>query len=200
MDFEFSDEQRQLRDSVRTFLAKEYPFDRLRALKRSAAGWDPAVWRGLAELGVLALNVPSSLGGLGYGPVETLALMDACGPSLMLEPVLTSAVIATALLCEFENAAPAADLLREMGRGDRVSSVAHFEPGTNFETGWVETRAAARGEAYVLNGHKAAVLHAGLADVLLVSGRAPRAKRRIPEASACFWCPVRRPDSSLRST
>ena len=67
MDFEFSDEQRQLHDAVQGFLAKEYSFDRLRAVKRSASGWDPAVWRGLAELGVPAINVPASLGGLATG-------------------------------------------------------------------------------------------------------------------------------------
>jgi alkylation response protein AidB-like acyl-CoA dehydrogenase len=171
MDFEFSDEQRQLRDTVESFLAKEYSFDRLRAIKRSEAGWDPAVWRGLAELGVLALNVPAPLGGLGYGPIETLALMNVCGPSLLLEPVLSSAVIATALLREFETVAGAAGLLRAMGQGERISTVAHFEPGANFDTRWVETRASLRGETYHLDGRKAVVLHAGLADVLLVSAR-----------------------------
>ena len=90
MNFDFSDEQQQLREAIEQFLDKEYPFERLRAAKGSAAAWDPAVWQGLAELGVTAINVPSSLGGLGYGPMETLVLMGACGPSLLLEPVLTS--------------------------------------------------------------------------------------------------------------
>src|ERR1700733_9088693 len=117
MDFEFSDEQRQLREAVEGFAAKEYSFEHLRSVKRSGAGWDPAVWRGLAELGVTALNVPTSLGGLGYGPTETLALMDACGPSLFLEPILTSAVVATALLRQYETSASAAELLRAMATG-----------------------------------------------------------------------------------
>ena len=116
MDFEFSDEQRQLREAVEAFAAKEYTFERLRAIKRSGAGWDPAVWRGLAELGVTALNVPASLGGLGYGPTETLALMDACGPSLLLEPILTSAVIATALLRHYERDAGARRAASRPGR------------------------------------------------------------------------------------
>jgi hypothetical protein len=171
MDFEFSEEQRQLRDAVEGFLGKEYAFERLRAIKRSGAGWDPAVWRGLADLGVLALNVPAALGGLGYGPTETLALMDACGPSLLLEPLLSSAVIATALLREYQGAAGAADLLRGMGQGERICTVAHFEPGARFDVRWVETRASLQGETYHLDGHKAVVLHAGLADMLLVSAR-----------------------------
>jgi alkylation response protein AidB-like acyl-CoA dehydrogenase len=171
MDFEFSDEQRQLHDAVRSFLAKEHPFERLLAIKRSGSGWDPGVWRGLAELGVPAINVPIALGGLGYGPQETLALMDACGPTLLQEPVLSSAVIATALLNEFANAAPAADMLRSMARGECIAAVAHFEPDARFDTRWVATRARPDGESYRLDGHKAVVLHAGLADTLLVSAR-----------------------------
>ncbi len=171
MDFDFSDEQRQLRDAVLSFLAKEHPFERMLAVKRSGSGWDPEVWRGLAELGVPAINVPSTLGGLGYGPQETLALMDACGPTLLQEPVLSSAVIATALLNEFAGEAPAADVLRSMARGERIAAVAHFEPGARFDPAWVGTRARRDGEIYRLDGHKAVVLHAGLADTLLVSAR-----------------------------
>ncbi len=171
MDFEFSDEQRQLHDAVAAFLAKEYSFDHLRAIKRSGLGSDPAVWRGLAELGVTAINVPQAQGGLGYGPLETLSLMDACGPSLLLEPVLSSAVIATALLAEYTSAAPAADLLRAMARGERIATLAHFEPGAPFDAHLVCTRAIPDAGGYRLDGHKAVVPHAGMADTLLVSAR-----------------------------
>jgi alkylation response protein AidB-like acyl-CoA dehydrogenase len=171
MDFEFSDDQRQLHDSVEGFLAKEYAFDRLQAIKRSGSGRDPTVWRGLAELGVPAINVPAEQGGLGYGPLETLALMDACGPSLLLEPILSSAVIATALLREYATEASAADLLSAMASGERIATVAHFEPEARFDTRWVAARARPAGAGYRLDGHKAVVLHAGLADTLLVSAR-----------------------------
>jgi alkylation response protein AidB-like acyl-CoA dehydrogenase len=171
MDFEFSDEQRQLREAVESFAAKEYSFDHLRAVKRSGAGWDPAVWCGLADLGVTALNVPASLGGLGYGPTETLALMDGCGPGLLLEPILTSAVIATEMLRQYEKSVAAAELMRAMAAGDRIAALAHFEPRSRFDAAWVETRAAAAGDGFRLDGHKAVVAHAGLADVLIASAR-----------------------------
>jgi alkylation response protein AidB-like acyl-CoA dehydrogenase len=196
MDFEFSDEQRQLREAVQAFLAKEYTFDHLRAIKRSGKGWDPAVWRGLAELGVPAVNVPESLGGLGYGPTETLALMDACGSSLLLEPVLASAVIATALLREHQSAAPAAELLRAMARGERIATVAHFEPGARFDTRWVETRARRAGEDYLLDGRKAVVLQAGLADTLLVSARTAGAAGD-PDGISLFLVPRTAPGLTL---
>jgi alkylation response protein AidB-like acyl-CoA dehydrogenase len=171
MDFEFSDEQRQLREAVLAFLAKEYTFDRYKAIKRSASGWDPSVWRGLAELGVLAINVPAALDGLDYGPLETLALMDACGPSLLLEPVLSSAVIATAALRGFAGVAAAAELLRGLAHGERIATLAHFEPEARFETRCVSTRARPQGASYRLDGHKAVVPHATAADTLLVSAR-----------------------------
>src|SRR5277367_1891120 len=98
MDFEFSEEQQQLHDTVDRYLSEQYKFDRFRAISASAAGWDRAAWKGLAELGVLAINVPVAQGGLGFGPLETLAMMGAFGRSLLLEPFLSSAVIATAAL------------------------------------------------------------------------------------------------------
>jgi alkylation response protein AidB-like acyl-CoA dehydrogenase len=195
VNFDFSDEQQQLRQAVEQFLAKEYPFERLRIAKSSAA-WDPAVWRGLAALGVTAINVPSSLGGLGYGPMETLVLMGACGPSLLLEPVLTSAVIATVLLREFEHAEPAAELLRAMAGGGRIAAVAHFEPGTRYDSRRVDTRARRAGEGYRLDGRKSVVLHAGLADTLLVSARA-RGDGGDPEGVSLFLVPRAMPGLRL---
>jgi len=86
--------RRQLHDVVERYLSEQYGFDRYQSINRSAAGWDPLVWRGLAELGVLGMTVPVAQGGLGFGPLETLAMMGDCGRSLLLEPVLSSAVIA----------------------------------------------------------------------------------------------------------
>jgi len=170
MNFEFSDEQQQLQDTVSRYLTDQYAFDKFRAINASPSGWDKAAWTGLAELGVLALNVPVAQGGLGFGPLETLSVMGACGRSLLLEPFLSSAVIATALLRAFDDAA-AAELLTRMATGDAIAVLAHFEPGSRFETQWVKTRAQKSGENYLLDGHKAVVLHAGAADTLLISAR-----------------------------
>ena len=82
MNFEFSDEQQQLHDTVDRYLTDRYTFEKFRSVNASAAGWDKAVWAGLGELGVLALNVPAAQGGLGFGPLETLSVMGACGKSL----------------------------------------------------------------------------------------------------------------------
>jgi alkylation response protein AidB-like acyl-CoA dehydrogenase len=171
VNFEFSDEQRQLHEAVERYLNEQYGFDRFQAIKRSPAGWDPSVWRGLADLGVLAITVPAAQGGLGFGPLETLAMMGDCGRSLLLEPVLSSAVIATAALCEFAGETPAAELLAALATGEKIAALAHFESDARFETQWVTTRAERIGGGYKLSGHKGVVMHAGAADVLLVSAR-----------------------------
>jgi hypothetical protein len=171
MNFEFSDEQSQLKDSVDRFLSEQYAFEKFRVVNASAAGWDRATWRGLAELGVLGINVPVAEGGLGFGPLETLAMMGLCGRNLLLEPVLSSAVIATALLAARSDNAAVAQLLGQMAGGEQIAVLAHFEPDSRFETQWTTTRARRSGAGYVLDGHKAVVMHAPAADVLLVSAR-----------------------------
>jgi alkylation response protein AidB-like acyl-CoA dehydrogenase len=171
MDFEFSDEQQQLHDSIGRYLAEQYRFEKFRAVAASVEGWDKAVWSGLAELGVLGINVPAEHGGLGFGPLETLAMMGVCGRSLLLEPVLSSAVIATTLLNAFGSNASAAALLGNLAGGAKIAVLAHFEGAARFDARWVTTRARRRGERYVLDGHKSVVMHANAADVLLVSAR-----------------------------
>jgi len=171
MNFEFSDEQQQLHETVDRYLRDQYTFEKFRAVNASAAGWDKAIWAGLAELGVLALNVPSEQGGLGFGPLETLSVMDACGKSLLLEPFLSSAVIATAALRVHGGDEAATDLLTRMASGNVIAVLAHFEPTSRFESQWVSTRARKSGDTYTLDGHKAVVMHAGAADTLLISAR-----------------------------
>jgi alkylation response protein AidB-like acyl-CoA dehydrogenase len=171
MDFEFSDEQRQLRDTLERYLSRQYSFDHYRAIKASAEGWDKEVWRALGELGVLAVNVPAEQGGLGFGPLETLAIMEVCGPSMLLEPLSSSAVIATTVLSGFVSDQPVAQLLQQMASGDKIAVLAHYESDARSELQWVSTRAQRSGDVYTLNGHKAVVLHASLADTLLVSAR-----------------------------
>jgi alkylation response protein AidB-like acyl-CoA dehydrogenase len=171
LNFEFSDEQRQLHDAVERYLGERYGFDRYKSIKDSAEGWDPSVWRGLADLGVLAITVPVAQGGLGFGPLETLAMMGDCGRSLLLEPVLSSAVIATAVLRAFAGEPQAGALLMRMAAGEEIAVLAHFESGARFESQWVSTRARRIGAKYVLDGHKGVVMHAGAAGTLLVSAR-----------------------------
>lgn len=160
MDFSFTEEQRQLEDTVRRFVAKGYRFEQRRAILDSDDGWSRTAWRQLAELGLTALNVPEADGGLGGGPVDTFVVMNALGPALLLEPYLASAVTATALLRECRQGA---DLLPQMAAGEIIAVLAHDEPNG------VTTQCRAAGTDFFLDGRKCVVAHAAAADLLIVS-------------------------------
>jgi alkylation response protein AidB-like acyl-CoA dehydrogenase len=171
MDFSFTEEQQLLEDTVRRFVAKDYAFEKRRAILDSAEGWSREVWQQLADLGLLALNVPEEHGGLGGGPVDTMLVMNALGPGLLLEPYLASAVVATALIRDAAHVGQQAALLPEMAAGERIVVLAHEEPGARGRPARVATRAREDGDGHVLDGRKCVVAHAAAADTLIVSAR-----------------------------
>jgi alkylation response protein AidB-like acyl-CoA dehydrogenase len=171
MDFSLSDEQRALEESLRRFTAKEYGFETRRAIGRSIAGWSIETWRGLADLGVLGLNVPEEHGGLGYGALETMIAMNVFGGCLLLEPYFASAVVATAVLRDCGSPQLQSAWLPRLASGSVLATLAHFEPDSRFDSRQISTRATLSREGYVLCGHKALVEHAAASDILLVSAR-----------------------------
>jgi alkylation response protein AidB-like acyl-CoA dehydrogenase len=171
MDFNFTEEQQRLADTVRRFVREHYSFDARREILKSQEGWSRELWQQLAGLGLTALNVPEEHGGLGAGPVETMLVMNALGEGLVLEPYLSAAVITPALLSRSDDAKAAADLLPAIASGERIVIVAHQEPKTRGELNHVATRAEKSGDSYVLDGHKSVVMHGGAADELLISAR-----------------------------
>ncbi len=120
MDFDFNEEQRALEDTVRRFVAKDYGFDTRNAIRATPAGWSRNVWSALADLGVLALNIDEEHGGLGYGPQETGLVMNAFGAGLLVEPYLSGAVIAPALIRRAASADFQAEWLPKIAAGDAI--------------------------------------------------------------------------------
>lgn len=171
MDFNFSEEQQQLSDTLQRFVARDYGFAKRRTILDSSDGWSREVWQSLADLGALAINVPEKHGGLGFGPVETLLAMNAFGAALLVEPYLSSAVISTSLLSEIAEASLKAELLPKLASGENIAVLAHFEPASRFSVAHVGCTARRSHDGYVLEGHKALVSDAAAADILLVSAR-----------------------------
>jgi len=171
MDFNFSEEQLQLQDAITRFVQGDYDFEHHRKVVASADGWDRKAWQGLADLGVLAMIVPEDQGGLGYGPIETQLALQATGPALLAEPLLTSGVIATALVRDFAQEPVRSELLGELATGGRILVLAHQEAKARGDVAVVDTTAKADGGDVVLNGAKAVIYHAAAADELLVSAR-----------------------------
>ncbi|SEB24728.1 acyl-CoA dehydrogenase family protein [Variovorax sp. YR216] len=171
MNFQFSEEQQLLSESLSRLLGDRYGFEQRREIAASAEGWSPEVWRQLAELGVLALGIPESYGGLGGAVADRLPVLQALGRALALEPFMASCVLgATAVLATGSNAQKDA-LLPALASGELRLAWAHEESGERHNPMWVETRAARNGEGWRLDGSKPLVLHANAAGRLVVSAR-----------------------------
>jgi alkylation response protein AidB-like acyl-CoA dehydrogenase len=171
MDFNFTEEQQLLADTVQRFVREQYSFEARRDILQSSAGWSREVWQELAGLGLTALNVPEEHGGLNAGAVDTMLVMNKLGEGLLLEPFLGAAVLTPALLTRLNDEQAAADMLPAIASGERIVIVAHQEPHTRGELDHVATRAEKSADGYVLDGHKSVIAHGDAADELLVTAR-----------------------------
>lgn len=169
-----SDEQQQYRDSLRRLLAADYAFARRREIAASARGWSDGVWRKLADLGVLALTLPSAHGGLGGDALDAGVVMEECGRALLLEPWLPTVVLGAGLIARAGNAAQCAAILPAVGAGERQLAFAHYEPGTRYALEAIACEARREREGWVLTGAKTHVLNGASADQLIVSAHTER--------------------------
>lgn len=169
MDFDFTEEQRLLADTLARFVSGRYGFEQRRAILATQAGWSRAAWDELAGLGVAAMLVGEARGGLGGGPVEAMLAMQALGRGLVVEPVLASAIVCPALLAASGEAA--AELSADLASGARILAPALYERAARYDLTAPGTRARRAGEGYVLDGAKTAMCGGGAADAFLVSAR-----------------------------
>jgi len=171
MDFSLTEEQNLLRDSLARYIEREYPFEKRRAIQRSAEGFSREVWSAFAEMGFLGLTAPEEYGGYGGSPVDTLVVMQAIGNGLVVEPYLASAVLGTGLVARAGSAAQKERLLAAAARGELLLTLAHAEPDSRYELAAVTTSARRQGKDFVLQGHKAVVPWGAQADRIIVSAR-----------------------------
>lgn len=189
MDFSFTEEQQMLLDTTRRFIAKDYGFESRRQIKDKAPdGFSREVWQALADIGLLSLNVPEADGGLGGSAIDTMLVMNAVGEGLLLEPYLSSAVLATRAIAALGTPAQRETWLPPLAAGERIAALAHDEPQTRFDRAAVSTRAWRVGDGYLLTGHKSVVAHGGSADLLLVTTRIGGAGEDGPLAVFCLPC------------
>ena len=171
MRFTPTPEQQQLGDMVQRFLGEQYSFGSRRKILDSRAGWSREIWSQLAELGLLSLQIPEEHGGMAPAVVETLLTATATGKAMLLEPWVSSAIIATVLIRELGSAQQREEMLPAMAAGERIAVPAHFEPGVRYGLRHVAAVARRGGNGWTVKGWKSVVLHAPAADVLLVSAR-----------------------------
>jgi hypothetical protein len=169
MDFDFSDDQEMLRDTVRKWVEKSYDFERRRAIVK-AGGFSPEAWKGLADLGLLGLQVPEAQGGMGFGGIDAMVVMEELGRGLVLEPYAAVALVATHLLRAGKE--PSTERwLEGIASGGPIAVLAQEERHSRYRLNHVQTTARQEGGSWRLNGTKIVVPAGGRAGAFVVSAR-----------------------------
>ena len=154
MNFDLSEEQQLLKDSVDRFVSDNYDLDTRQKLSKNEAGFSDTYWQTMAELGWLGVTVPEAHGGFGGNQADTMVLMEAFGKGLVLEPFFASAVLGTRAIVSGGSEELQSKLLPELLKGASRLSLAYAEEQSRFDLEDVVTRATANEHGYTITGQK----------------------------------------------
>jgi hypothetical protein len=171
MDFNLSEDQTLLKDSVLRFVADRYSFEERRRFTALPQGFDAANWATFAELGWLMLPFAEEDGGLGGTPIDLMVLFEAFGRGLVVEPYLPSILLSGGLIAALGNEAQKEHHLQALMEGRLLAATASMEAGGRFNLADVTCTARPDGDGWVLDGAKSLVLNGDSATLLLTSAR-----------------------------
>jgi pimeloyl-CoA dehydrogenase small subunit len=177
MDFDLSEEQRLLKESLDRLIGDRYAFEQRQAYAHNPEGWSREMWTQFAELGLLGLPFEERHGGSAGGPVETMIAMEAFGRALTLEPYLATVVLGGGFLRHGGSAEQCAALIPKIADGTLTVAFAHTERQSRYDLHDVETRAVRDEAGWVLDGEKGVVVHGDTADQLIVTARVGGGRR-----------------------
>ena len=197
MDFDLSEDQRLLKDSVDRLVADQYQFEQRKKYMREPAGYSPAMWDQITEMGLLGLPFEETLGGFGGGSVETGIVMDAFGRGLVLEPYFATVVLGGGLLRRAASASVLGALAPKVAAGKLKLAFAHVERHSRYNLADVTTTARKDSSNYVLDGAKSVVIHGDSADKIFVTARIA-GERRARDGIALFLVDPATPGVSRR--
>jgi pimeloyl-CoA dehydrogenase small subunit len=177
MDFDLSEEQRLLKESVDGLLGDTYEFEQRKKYGASKKGWSDEVWKKFAEQGLLGLPFAEADGGFGAGAIETGIVMEALGRALVLEPYFATVVLGGGFLHLGGSAAQRKAYLPDIASGTKTLAFAQLEKDSRYDLGDVITSARKKGAGWVISGEKFVVLHGDSADTLVVTARTKGGQR-----------------------
>ena len=166
MDFDFTDDQEQLRDAVRKWVDKGYTFERRKDITRDG-GFSRAAYGELADLGLAGLYIPEADGGLGMGPVEGMVVMEELGRGIVLEP-MAHTLMAGAVLAGYAPDAVKAVWLPKIAAGESLVVLAYQEHGARYKLEKCIAKAVATGDSWALTATKSIVAAGDHADAFMV--------------------------------
>lgn len=171
MNFDYSEEQNLLKESIARWAQDNYSFDQRRVGTESALGFNQAHYTTFADLGWLSVPFSQDFGGYGGGVVDVAAIMEEFGKALVVEPVFPNVILFGGLLERSNNDQVKADLIPKVIDGSLMGAVAMYEPQARFDISNIVTTATESGDAYAISGHKCVVLGGQHAQQLIVLAR-----------------------------
>jgi pimeloyl-CoA dehydrogenase small subunit len=197
MDFDLSDEQRLLSDSVTRMLADQYGFEARKGYIKQDHGWSAGMWSRFAEQGLLGLPFAEEYGGFGGGAVETMLVMEQFGHALVVEPYVATVVLAGTAIRLAGTEEQKQALLPRVAEGGLKLAFAHGERQARYDLTDVTTTATRDNGAWVLDGAKSVVTHGDCADKLVVSARTA-GERDAPDGITLFLVDTQAPGVARR--
>ncbi len=171
MDFDLTDEQRLLKDSVDRLITDRYGFDQRKKYMAEASGFSAAMWSQYAEQGLLGLPFAETHGGFGGGPVETMIVMEAFGRGLILEPFFATVILSGGLIQQTGTATQQSEMIPLIAQGRMKLAFAHIERRSRWDLTHIATTAKHGDGDWTISGAKSVVLHGDSADRILVTAR-----------------------------
>ncbi len=171
MNFDYSEEQKMLVQSLERTLAKTYDFETYRSQLATKSSHDPALWNSLAELGIMAMSLPEAAGGFDGNHTDIALISAELGRRLVPEPFVSNVVLSAFVLnaCGGDSAA---EQLGEIATGERKFAVGFYEPGERHNPLALSTKAEKTADGWSITGHKAVVLGGDTASELIISADA----------------------------
>ena len=171
MNFDFSEEQQMVRDSIARFVQDDYDWDTRRAIVASDTGMSEKAWQTFAELGWLSIPFAEADGGFGGNIVDTMVIMEEMGKGLVVEPYLPTVVLFGGLIARAGNEAQRSAWIPSIIEGSTSGAFAYLERQSRFEIADCLTQAKAAGDGWVLNGEKVVVFNGANCNQMIVLAR-----------------------------
>jgi alkylation response protein AidB-like acyl-CoA dehydrogenase len=171
MNFNLSEEQGQIRDSIARFVTDNYSFEQRNAITAMKHGFSREHWQQFAELGWLSIPFTEEQGGFGGGPVDTMIIMQELGRGLVAEPYLATVLLFGGLLQAGASTALQEEYIPRIIAGELQGAFAYLERQSRYALNDIQTTAKQQGDSWVLNGQKTVVLNGGAAQKLVVAAR-----------------------------
>jgi alkylation response protein AidB-like acyl-CoA dehydrogenase len=188
VDFGLNEQQEMMQTLARDFLAAEYPAKVLKAMVKDEKGYTPELWKKMQEMNLMGLSLPEQYGGVGDF-LDLIVVLEEMGRVCFLSPYFATVALAGAVLSQAGNPEQQKQYLTAVAEGKNIITIAVTEKSGKFTPNAIQTKAAAQGNDYILNGSKFFVPDAQNADYIICAARASN----IIEAVTLFIVPADAP-------